>query len=62
MPLVKENGSGSPVLVTSREPQGTSADAKKSVGDQALMDAIVLILVAWGVLFALLFSLRAHNI
>jgi hypothetical protein len=52
-----------PTLVTSREPKGpTRAGAPGSAGDQALMDAVCLIIGAWVVLFLLGVSLRGFNI
>jgi len=53
---------GQPLRV-SNEPAGPKkAGAKGSVGDTALMDAIVIVGIAWLVLFSLMFSLRRHNI
>lgn len=53
---------GSPITTT-REPVGPkNAGSKGSVGDQALMDSIVIVGIAWVVLFGLMFSLRRHNI
>lgn len=50
-------------LVTSRTPVGPkTAGSKGSPGDQALMDAIALVVAAWLVLFFLTWSLRSHNI
>lgn len=51
-------------LNTEREPVGVEPKngARGSVGDKAVMDAIVIVLIAWAVLFFLVFSLRRHNI
>jgi hypothetical protein len=50
-------------LVVSHEPVGPKrAGDKGSMGDQALMDALIVVGVAWVVLFALMFSLRRHNV
>lgn len=60
---IKTEPEGAPALVTSREPKGpTRAGDPGSVGDQALMDAICLIVGAWVVLFLLGFTLRGFNI
>lgn len=53
----------SPRLATTREPVGPRvAGDKGSPGDRALMDAIIMVVVAWAVLFFLAWSLRSHNI
>lgn len=51
-------------LVTSREPVGPnlSSDTAKSDGERALMDALVIIGIAWAILIFLAFSLRSHNV
>lgn len=62
MPMFKEP-EGAPPLVTSNEPKGPKrAGEKGSMGDQALIDACVVIVMAWVLLFVLYGSLRAHNI
>lgn len=54
---------GAPPLATSREPKGpTRAGDPGTMGDQALKDAIVLILAAVVLLLALGWSLRGFNI
>lgn len=54
---------GAPPLATSREPKGPRrAGEPGGMGDQALKDAIVLIVLSWILLFMLGFSLRAFNI
>jgi len=63
MPTLTESGSGSPTLVTSREPVGPAvAGAPGSAGELAVKDALIIIGIAWLILFMLMFSLRAHNI
>lgn len=52
-----------PRLVTSREPVGPRAPGDKgSAGDRALMDGILIIGIAWAILFLLIWSLRSHNV
>jgi len=52
-----------PTLVTSREPKAPKrAGAPGTPGDQAVMDAVLLIGAAWFVLVLLGFSLRGFNI
>ena len=52
----------SPLTLT-REPKGPKrAGDPGSLGDQALKDAITIILVGWALLFLLAFSLRKHNV
>lgn len=52
-----------PTLVTERIPVGPE-DTKKSKtdGDRAVTDALIIVLLAWAVLFFLIFTLRRHNI
>lgn len=53
----------SPTLVTSREPKGPIKPGQQgSIGDQALLDSIGLIVLCWVILFLLGFSLRSFNI
>lgn len=61
MPIGKDDGRPTPSLVTSREPQGPRT-ADKSVGTQGLTDALIIVGIAWAVLFVLVFSLRVHNV
>lgn len=52
-----------PVLATSKEPRvPSSKGGNGTVGDQALMDAIILIVACWVLIFFLALSLRSHNI
>ena len=54
---------GAPRLATSREPSGPKRKGDKgTIGDQAVMDAVVIIGVAWFVLVLLVITLRRHNI
>ena len=63
MALATEAPNPGPSLVTSREPVGPRvAGAKGSPGDQALMDGVAIVGLAWLILVLLSFSLRAHNI
>jgi hypothetical protein len=69
MPLAKDAGQVSPPLVgtkenPARDPSATAKGntMKGTVGDRALMDSIVLISIAWALLFMLFFSLRGHNV
>jgi hypothetical protein len=63
MPTATETPTGRPTLVSSREPVGPKvAGDRGTPGDQALMDAITIVVIAWAVLFLLAFSLRRHNI
>ncbi|HJY05894.1 MAG TPA: hypothetical protein VJ323_06230 [Bryobacteraceae bacterium] len=50
-----------PRLATSNEPKVSKSPAK-NIGDQALRDAITLVVIAWVVLFLLVLSLRGHNL
>ena len=52
-----------PRLTTRREPEGVvRAGDPGSIGDKALIDALIIVLVSWAVLFFLVLSLRNHNI
>lgn len=63
MPIAKENGSGSPELAVTREPVGpNTAGAKGTNGDKALIDAVIIVAIAWLILFFLAYSLRKHNV
>lgn len=53
---------GNPI-VTTREPVGPKRSGDKgSMGDRALMDAIVIVVAAWAVLLVLAFTLHRHNV
>ena len=61
--MLKSESEGAPPLVTSREPKGpVKAGSPGGIGDQALMDALLLIIVCWVILLLLGFSLRGFNI
>ena len=61
--MATETLTGRPDLVTSRTPVGPAVPGSKgSTGDKALMDAVVIVAIAWIILFLLTFSLRSHNI
>jgi len=52
-----------PRLAVTREPVGpVTPGSKGSPGDKALMDAVVIVGIAWVILIFLALSLRAHNI
>ncbi len=58
-----DEGQGPTRLKTSREPVGPKRSGDKgTIGDQAVMDAVVIVVIAWAVLAVLAFSLRRHNI
>lgn len=53
---------GNPITTT-REPVGPKkAGDKGTMGDMAVMDAVIIVGAAWLVLFFLAFSLRRHNV
>lgn len=61
--MIKSESETPPTLATSREPKGPiKSGAPGGIGDQALMDAIGLIVISWVVLLLLGFSLRTFNI
>lgn len=63
MPTVKDMAGEVRSLTVSRDPvDPQSIQKSKSIGDQAVMDAVVIVLIAWAVLFALAWSLRSHNV
>lgn len=60
--MAKEAAQTGVPIVTSREPSGPKrAGDKGSQGDQAFMDAVMIIGAAWVVLLFLGFTLRNHN-
>lgn len=65
MGMVPEEVSGAR-LVTERKmvgPATSDEDGKgKTKGDRAFMDAVIIVAVAWGILFALVWSLRQYNV
>lgn len=66
MPMAQEQEFGRPTLVggpNSMEPKRKPRQGEKgSLGDQALMDAMIVVVGAWLALFLLAFSLRRHLI
>jgi hypothetical protein len=63
MPMDMEDSFVGRKVQMTREPVGPkNAASKGSVGDQALKDALAIVIGAWVVLFLLTFSLRHHNI
>jgi hypothetical protein len=62
MPVATDSGAMSPNLMVTREPVGPAVDKSDTVGTKAVSDGVIIIIVAWSVLFALAYSLRAHNI
>ena len=63
MPVGMEDKFTSRPISTTREPVGPkNAASKGSVGDQALMDALMIVAAAWAILILLTFSLRHHNV
>ena len=64
MPILEEAVGGPPNLATSREPVSPTKRNKedRSVGAQALNDALIMVGVAWLILLFLAFTLRTHNI
>lgn len=62
MAMVTEDERVGKPVTTSREPVGPkNAGSKGSAGDTALMDAVMIVVAAWVILFFLAFSLRKHN-
>jgi hypothetical protein len=45
-----------------RDPKTRNRDGKGTIGDTALRDAIVIVVLAWLFLIFLWFSLRGHNV
>ena len=62
MPMATEEDRQSRPGVFTREPVGPkNAGSKGSVGDVALKDALIIVGIAWAIVFMLAFSLRHHN-
>ena len=51
-----------PTMEEIKNPQAKPAGKDKSIGDTALMDAVLLIVGCWIVVFAIWYSLRRYNI
>ena len=63
MPVGMEDKEVGRRITVTREPVGPkNAASKGSIGDQALMDALLIVIAAWILLFFLTFSLRRHNV
>lgn len=68
MPMADENVPGAPILAGNNPQAMTKVRAGKafaksgSIGEQAMMDAVIVVVVAWLFLFFLSFSLRHHII
>ncbi len=63
MPMATDESGGRPNLQTAREPVAPAdGGTKGSSGDQALMDALFIVGVAWVILILLVISLRRYNI
>lgn len=63
MPMGIESDGVSAPIKTTREPVGPKrAGDKGSMGDRALMDAVVIVAAAWLILLILGFSLHRHNV
>jgi len=63
VPMASEDNRTSNPLKVVNEPKGPKRSGDRgTMGDQALMDAIGIIIVAWLILFLLAGSLRRHNI
>lgn len=63
MPMGTEDARVGNPIVTTREPVGPKrAGDKGSMGDRALMDAVIIVGIAWGILLVLAFSLHRHNV
>lgn len=59
---IESDGVSAPIK-TSREPVGPKrAGDKGSMGDRALMDAVLIVAASWIVLLLLGFSLHRHNV
>lgn len=61
MGIMQESAKEPPTLATTNEPTVAKTPAK-NLGDQALRDAIMLVVACWLILFFLVFSLRGHNL
>lgn len=62
MPMKTEDERVGNPLVTSREPKGPKkSTGPGSMGDEAFRDAVLVLCVAWALVFLLYFSVRKHN-
>jgi len=67
MPLLSEPETGAPPLAGTKgnpahDPKRKDKESKGSIGDKALMDAIIIVVAAWALLLFLAYSLRHHNV
>lgn len=63
MPMGNEPERMGQPIVTSREPVGPKRGGDKgSAGDQAVMDAVIIIGLCWLFVFMVMFSLRRYNV
>ena len=63
MGRIKTDSNDPSKLVTSREPEGVKPPGSKGTpGDTALWDALLIVVIAWAILFSLVFSLRRFNV
>jgi len=63
MPVKTEETRGAPAIAGGRDPERRSKSGQKgSAGDVAFNAAVMIVVVAWAVLFFLAFSLRHHNV
>lgn len=61
--MVEEDSRIGGNLKTSNEPSGPLKGGDKgSIGDQAFKDAVLIVCICWAIVFATMFSLRAHNL
>jgi hypothetical protein len=65
MPMDKDPNEtqGNPTLAQGRDPKRKIKRGEPgSMGDNAFMDAVIIVIVAWVILVLLAYSLRHHNI
>ena len=63
MPFGTEDDRQGRPIVTTREPVGPrNAASKGGPGDQALMDALIIVGIAWLIVIALTVSLGRHSV
>lgn len=63
MPMGTEEPRVGNPIITTREPVGPKKSGDKgTIGDMAFRDAVLIVGIAWGVVFFLSFSLNRHNV
>lgn len=63
MPMASEDERQGRPIKTTREPKGPAkATGPGSMGDQALQDAMIILVACWLILIMLMFSLRRYNV